>query len=80
MFGGVSKIRIANTFNELVEMDIVDYGDYADFLHIRDAFSRFHAIIFREARKWRTNGRNSPVGSDSELVIVARGSRNYRDG
>ena len=46
MFGRVAKIPIANTFNELVEMDFVDYVDYATFLHIRDTFSRFSVIIF----------------------------------
>ena len=40
-FGGVAKIPIAKTFNVLVEMDFVDYGDLWDFLHIRDTFSRF---------------------------------------
>ena len=46
MFGRVSKIPIANTFNELVEMDFVDYGDRATFLHIQDTFSRFPVVIF----------------------------------
>ena len=41
MFGLVSEIPIANTVNGLVEMDFVDCGDYAAFLHIRDSFSRF---------------------------------------
>ena len=38
MFGSVAKIPIANTFNELVEMDFVNYGYYAAFLHIQGAF------------------------------------------
>ena len=41
MFGRVAKIPISNTFNELVEMDFVDYGDHATFLHIQGTFSRF---------------------------------------
>ena len=47
MFVGVAKIPIANTFNELVEMDFVDYGGYATFLHIQDTFSRFPPSYFR---------------------------------
>ena len=58
MFGRASKIPIPDKFNELVEMDFDDYGDYATFLHIRDTFSRFACIIFREQRKGRTNGGN----------------------
>ena len=45
MFVRVSEIPVANTFNELVAMDFVDYGDYAALLNIQDAFSRFPAII-----------------------------------
>ena len=45
MFGRVAKIPIANTFNELVEMDFVDYGDHAAFLRIQDTFSRFSVAI-----------------------------------
>ena len=51
MFGRGAKIPISNTFNELVEMDFVDYGDRAAFLHIRDAFSRSPVIIFLGAKK-----------------------------
>ena len=47
MFVGVAKSPIANTFSGSVEMDFVDYGDYTAFLHIRDTFSRFPAIILR---------------------------------
>ena len=39
-------IQIANTPNELVEMDFADYGDFATFLRIQGTFSRFSAIIF----------------------------------
>ena len=46
MFGRVSKIPIANTSNELVEMDFVEYGDHATFLRIHDAFSRFSVVVF----------------------------------
>ena len=38
MFGRVAKIPIANTVNELVEMDFADYGDLATFLDIGDIF------------------------------------------
>ena len=69
---------IANTFNESVAMDFVDFGGYADFLHIRGAFSRFPAIISSGGEeKGRTNGRNGPWEGDSELVIGVRGARNY---
>ena len=54
------EIPIADAINELVEMDFADYGGYATFLHIRDNFSRFSAIIFfyerkrkNKRRKWR---------------------------
>ena len=43
MFGRVAKTPIANTFGELVEMDFVDYGDHATFLHIQGAFF----LVFR---------------------------------
>ena len=42
---------ISNTFNGLVEMDFVDYGGYAAFLHIPDTFSRFRAIVYTGAKK-----------------------------
>ena len=68
MFGRVAKIPIANKFGELVEMDFVDYGGYATFLHIQDTFSRFTAIIFWHREKGRTNGindgRKCDCGSD----------------
>ena len=32
--------------SEFVEMDFVEYGDYAEFLHIRDTFSRFSVAVF----------------------------------
>ena len=38
MFGTVAKIPIGNTFIELVEMDFVNYGDFATFLRIRNTF------------------------------------------
>ena len=46
MFGRVAKIPISNSFNELVERDFVDYGDYAAFLQIQDTFSRFSVVVF----------------------------------
>ena len=42
----ISKIPIADTFNDLVGMEFVDYGDRATFLRIQDAFSRFSVVIF----------------------------------
>ena len=51
MFGRLSKIPTANTFNESVGMDSVDYGDFPTSLHIQDTFSRFSAIIFTGAKK-----------------------------
>ena len=32
-------------------MDVVGYGDYAAFLHIRDTFSRFSVTAFIGAKK-----------------------------
>ena len=52
-FGGSAKIPIENTFSALVEMDFVDYGDYATLHRIQDTFSRFPAIVFLERRKMR---------------------------
>ena len=51
MLGRVAKIHIANTFNGIVDMDFLDYGHFATFLHIQDTFSRFSAIIFTGAKK-----------------------------
>ena len=51
MFGRVAKIPIAYTFDELVEMDFADYGDYAIFLQIQDTISRFPVINFPGAQK-----------------------------
>ena len=48
---GISKIPIANTFSELAEMDFVDYGDFAAFLHIQDTFPRSPVIISIGAKK-----------------------------
>ena len=79
MFGAVGKIPIANTSNELVEMDFVDYGDFATFLHIRGTFSRF-AVIILWVPKRRTNGRNGSANGDYELVGGVWGARNYRRG
>ena len=46
MFGRVAKIPTSNTLSEFVAMDFADYGDYATFLHIQDAFSRFPVVVF----------------------------------
>ena len=42
----VAKIPIANTLNELVELDFVYYGYYAAFLHIMETSSRFPVAVF----------------------------------
>ena len=69
MFGRVAKIPIANNFNELAEMDFVDYGGQATFLHIRDTCSRFPAITFTgNKEKGRTNGRNGERNVISEWI------------
>ena len=41
MFGRVSKIPVANAFNELVEIDFVDYGDYVAFFTFKANFRDF---------------------------------------
>ena len=46
MFGRVGKIPISNTFNVLVEMDFVDYGDLSTCVRIQDTFSRFSVTAF----------------------------------
>ena len=51
MFGRVAKIPSAITLIGMVKMDFVDYGDYAAFLHIRDTFSRFPALVFIGTKK-----------------------------
>ena len=51
MFGRFKKTPISNTFSELVAMDFVYYGDYAEFLHIRDTSSRFSVAVFIAAKK-----------------------------
>ena len=50
MFGRVSKIQL-QTFNELVEMDFADYGDFGTFLRARDTFLRFSVIVFMGAKR-----------------------------
>ena len=50
MFGRVA-IPIANTSNELVEMDFAGYGDFVAFLNARGSFSRLHAAIFTGTKK-----------------------------
>ena len=80
MLGGVAKISIARTFNELVEIDFVDYGDFATFSHMRDTFPRFPAIIFMGGveEDGRTNVRNGARKRDFDLVSGVWGARNYR--
>ena len=70
----MAKIPIANTLNELVEMDFADYGDLSTFLHIRDTFSRFSAIVFRGEKERRTNRGNGKDGCDFELVRCVCGA------
>ena len=41
---------ISNTPSELVKMDFADNADHSTFLHTRDTFSRFPAIIFSGAK------------------------------
>ena len=77
MFGRIAKIAIASTCNELVEMDFADYVDFAAFLRVREAFSRFVAINLWE-RKRRTSGRNGSGEGDSELATGVWGAWNYR--
>ena len=38
VFGGVAKIPVVNTFNELVEMDFSDYGDFPRSCAFRKLF------------------------------------------
>ena len=58
LFERVAKIPISNTFDELVEMDLLDYVGRAVFLHIQGAFSRFSVVIPGYQEKGRTNGGN----------------------
>ena len=51
VFGRSATIPIALAFIELAEMDFVDRGDYAAFLHTQGAFSRFSAIVFPGTKK-----------------------------
>ena len=80
MFRGVAKIPIANTFNVLVEMDFVDYGDLVTFLNIRDTFSRFSPSVFRGETESRTNRGNGKVDCDFELVRLVCDAGNHGDG
>ena len=76
-----SAIPIANTSNELVEMDFSDYVELSTFLHIRGDFSRSSAIIFYGGEKERrTNGRNGSRKGDVKLAGGVWGAWNYRCG
>ena len=55
MSGRVAKIPISNTFSELVDVDVADYGDLSTSLHIRGTFSLFSAIVFLVAKKKKTS-------------------------
>ena len=63
-WGGFAKILIANALIELEEAGIVDSGDYAAFLHIRDAYSRFHVAVFA--------GREEKGGETAEMALWRR--------
>ena len=76
---GSREIHIANTFNEIVEMDFADYGDFSAFLQIQDTFSRFSEIILRRGEEERrTNIGNGARQGDFDLVSGVWGARNYR--
>ena len=47
----VGKITTADTFDEIAEMDFVDYGDVETFLHLRDTFSRYSWVTFIGTKK-----------------------------
>ena len=51
MIGRVSKNPNARFFNDLVEMDFVDYVDYAEILQIQDNLSRFSVSVFAGAKR-----------------------------
>ena len=53
-----SKIPIADTFGELAEMGFVDYGGYATFSQIQDAFRDHPPSFPRGEDGGRTNGGN----------------------
>ena len=44
--GGYQKIPIASTFDELVEMDFSDYGDYAAFFFTFELLFRVSLPLF----------------------------------
>ena len=69
MFGMVAKIPIANTFNELVEMDFVDYGDYSAFLRIQDTFFAILRSSIYGGKEKDKNGGRGPRSGDFALVI-----------
>ena len=79
IFGMVAKIPIANTFNELVGMGFVDYGDFPPFYAFRGDFSRFSATILTQARKnEEQTAEMARRKSDFELVSGVSSARNYR--
>ena len=62
-------------------MGFVDYGGFAAFLHIKDAFSRFAAITFTGTKKKEDQTEDMVRGkSDFELGIGVWGARNYHGG
>ena len=72
MSGGVAKIQIPDTCNELGGMDFVEFGYRAAFLHIRDSFSRFPATP--------PSGRKKETQSEEEVrdFTIAKTGRHFR--
>ena len=81
LFGSVAKIPIAYTFSVLVEMDFVDYGDYAALLHIQDTLSRFSVVVFMGGKTNEVGTSEMPRGEViSHWLAVFGGACNYRGG
>ena len=81
MCGRVAKIPISNTFDGLVDMDFVDYGGYANFLHIRDSFSRFSVVVRTGAkRKGVETAEMFREAAISHWMAAFGGAWNYRIG
>ena len=80
MFGRVAKITLANTSNELVEMDFSDYGDFATFLQIQDTFHVSRLSFYGGHEERRAIGGNGSAKGHVKLVSVVWGAVNYRCG
>ena len=78
MFGRVGNIPIDNTFGEWVEMDFVDYGGYAAFLHTPDSFfAIFCSIACGGKEKGWANIGNGPYRGDFPMVSGVWGAWDY---